>query len=80
MIEVLVPFVLIMMSWNSSDPGATMAVSQRVFIDRQTCTAAGHKLDELIATVEESEGSAHTWRCVEHAREIEVFQPEASNQ
>ena len=76
MIEVYVPFVLIMMSWNSADPGCTMEVSQRLFIDEATCLAAGRELDEFMAAVEETEGSAYTWRCAEQVREIEVFETE----
>lgn len=78
MIEVYVPFVLVMMSWNTADPAASMDVSQRLLIDQATCMAAGKKLDELLATAELSEGSNVIWRCVEQARDIEVFRPENS--
>lgn len=80
MIEVYVPFVLIIMSWNSADPESTMQVSQRLFIDQQTCRAAGQEFDEFMATVEESEGSAYSWRCIEHVREIEVHRSEKAGQ
>ena len=78
MIEVYVPFVLIVMSWNTSDPAGTLDISQRLFIDQQTCMAAGRELDAMMATVEESEGSAFAWRCVEQVRDIEVFEPDTT--
>lgn len=78
MIEVYVPFVLIVMSWNSADPAGTMSVQQRLLIDEATCHAAGAELDALMATVEESEGSAYAWRCVEQVRDIEVFAPDTT--
>lgn len=80
MVEVYLPFVLLIMSWNTADPGGTMTVSQRVFIDQETCLKAGGEFDEFMATVEETEGSAYTWRCEEQVREIEVFQREAAGQ
>ena len=76
MVEVFVPFVLVLLSWDTSDPAGTMDVNQRLFLDQQTCLAAGREMDELMATVEESEGSAFAWRCVEHVNDIEVFQPD----
>jgi hypothetical protein len=78
MIEVYAPFVLIMMSWNAADPAGTMEVSQRLFIDQATCIAAGDELDDLLVTADLNEGTSITWRCVEQARDIEVFRPENS--
>lgn len=75
MIEVYIPFVLLVLSWNSADPAGTMEASQRLFLDQRTCIAAGQEFDRLIANVEENEGSAHTWRCIPQVREIEIFQP-----
>lgn len=75
MVEVYVPFVLLMMSWNSADPGGSMEISQRAFIDQQTCMAAGRELDRMLATAELSEGSNVAWRCVAQQRDIEVFIP-----
>lgn len=78
MIEVYAPFLLVMMSWNAADPAGTMEVSHRLFIDQQTCIAAGQALDRLLTKAELSEGVNVTWRCAEQVRDIEVFQPENS--
>lgn len=80
MIEVYLPFLLVIMSWNSSDPGGTMHVETRLFIDQQTCMSAGRELDGMMATVEESENRAYSWRCIEHVREIEIFRPDPAGQ
>jgi hypothetical protein len=79
MIEVYVPFLLVMMSWNAADPAGTMEVSHRLLIDQPTCMAAGQELDRMVAKAELPEGIVMTWKCAEQVREIEVFLPENSS-
>ena len=54
MVEVYVPFLLILMSWNADDPDATMRVQARLFIDQAACEAHGQSVAEIAEADRES--------------------------
>lgn len=75
MVEILVPFVLVLMSWEAIDPERTIEVQQRVFVDEQTCRAAAQEVERLR---EPEHGRAFAWRCVPQPLGIEVYPPDHS--
>lgn len=72
MIEVFVPFVLLLMNWDAVDPERTIEVQQRVFIDEKTCRAAAREVEHLR---EPEHGRAFAWRCIPQQPGIEVYRP-----
>lgn len=72
MIEVYVPFLLLMMSWNTVDPSGTMVISQRLFLDEATCRAAGEEAERGVGSTQHAQGQTFLWRCVEEITAIEV--------
>ncbi len=76
MIEIYVPFLLVLMSWYPDDPQGTMQIKHRLLIDEATCLAAGEETAALVKA-EEDDGAARkfAWRCVKYEMPIEVYQP-----
>ena len=74
MVEIFVPFVLILMSWNADDPQGTMRVSQSVYIDQATCMTAGEERQRLVKE-QGGIGREFAWHCTAHQTEIEVYHP-----
>ncbi|RJY08754.1 hypothetical protein [Aurantiacibacter aquimixticola] len=79
MVEVFVPFVLILMSWSPDDPQGSMQVTQRVYIDEETCLAAGREREEAVAQ-HGVPGREFVWRCEEQITDIEVYRPIAPSE
>lgn len=73
MIEIVAPFVLLLMSWEAVDPEGTIEVQQRVFIDQATCRAAAREVERLR---EPEHGRAFAWRCIPQPMGIEIFRPQ----
>ncbi|NVE93883.1 hypothetical protein [Altererythrobacter lutimaris] len=83
MIEVYVPFLLVMMSWNADDPEASMRIQTRVLIDQATCEARGAETAALVEADRSERMERFTdardmiakerfvWRCVEAPKHIE---------
>lgn len=72
MIEVFVPFVLILLNWDAGQPERSIEVNQRVFIDEKTCLAAAHDIERRR---EPEHGRAFAWRCVPQPQGIEIYHP-----
>lgn len=79
MVEVYVPFLLLLMSWHKDDPQGTIEVSQRLHIGIEECEAAGREIAALRAE-QGDDGREFVWQCVEPAREIEVYHPVAAGE
>lgn len=85
MIEIFVPYLLILMGWNDLDPGATMQTSQALYIDEQTCIAAGEERLSLIEVdraarleklkVDQIRTENSRFFCVRHQTEIQRYNP-----
>lgn len=74
MIEIYVPFLLVLMSWYPDDPQGTMQIKHRLLLDEQTCIAAGEETAALV----NAEGDAmrkFAWQCVKYEMPIEVYSP-----
>ncbi|XUU60132.1 hypothetical protein ACRAQ6_11230 [Erythrobacter sp. HA6-11] len=83
MIEVYVPFLLVMMSWNADDPDASMRIQTRVLIDQAACEAQGAETATLIEADRGDRMERFTdardqiakerfvWRCVEAPQYIQ---------
>ncbi|MFL0356421.1 hypothetical protein ACI5KX_08055 [Erythrobacter sp. GH1-10] len=71
MVEVYVPFLLLLMSWTVDDPQRTMEVQQRLFLGETECISAGEEIARLRAD-SRPDGREFAWKCVPHERGIEV--------
>ncbi len=77
MVEIYVPFLLVLMSWNADDPAGSMHVETRLYLDQQACEARGAEIE---AYRQESHEGGFAWRCVEYDPVIEVYRPRADAQ
>jgi len=71
-VEIYVPFLLVLMSWNADDPAGSMHVETRLFIGREECEARGAEIESYRQDGRDGE---FAWRCVEHEPAIEVYHP-----
>ncbi len=74
MVEVFVPFLLIMMNWQPHDPEGTMAVSTNLYISQEDCAKAGADMAELRAEKPVA-GIDFAWRCDRAPSFIEKYSP-----
>ncbi|MFZ1742750.1 MAG: hypothetical protein WAT93_07840 [Pontixanthobacter sp.] len=80
MVEIFVPFLLILMSWNDADPAGTLDVTAQVYLDQQACIVAGAEAMAAFSAqqselLENRRGEAMQprraeFRCVEAPRDI----------
>jgi len=74
MIEVYVPFLLILMSWYPADPQSSMQVQQRLFLSIGECETVGADIAQRLEE-EPDNGRAFAWKCVQQEQHIEVVRP-----
>ncbi len=79
MVEVFVPFLLIMMSWQQHDPVGTMKVSTNLYISQEECEKAGADIATL-SEQEPADDKKFTWRCDRAPSFIEKYTPMNSAQ
>ena len=85
MVEVYLPYLLLLLTWNDLDPGATMNNSQALYIDKSTCMLAGEERLQLITAdrlyrlekfkVEQIRTENAKFLCIPHQTEIEKYPP-----
>ncbi|MEM1132997.1 MAG: hypothetical protein AAGH53_08675 [Pseudomonadota bacterium] len=70
MVEVFVPFLLILMKWDPERGTETMDVRVRLHISQEECEAAGQEIDALRSEWRVEPGW-FAWRCVKAPTQIE---------
>ncbi len=75
MVEVFVPFLLIMMNWNPQDPSASMEVTANLYISQDECAKAGADIAAMRVETPVP-GTDFAWRCERAPSFIEKYVPQ----
>lgn len=85
MIEVLTPYLLILLGWNDLSPAETMTISQHLYVSEQACMKAGAERMKIIdadrqrrakmSGAEQVKAEANKFFCVRQLQDIQKYRP-----